>query len=256
MTLSRVVARCLVVSLVGLAAACGPEAPAPPATTGGDTPVDAATAGSLSGQVTFTGEAPRAEPLPMRADPACVAAAGSDAVSDAVLVGASGGLQNVFVYVKDGLDPKYSFPAPTDAVLLDQAGCRYRPRVLGVQVGQPLETINSDDTLHNVHGMPTKNVEFNVSQPVKGRRLTTVFTTPEVMVRFKCNVHSWMAAYVGVLPHPYFAVTAGDGSFSIPGLPPGTYTIEAWHEVFGTQTQQITIGERESGTVAFSFQAG
>jgi hypothetical protein len=103
--------------------------------------------------------------------------------------------------------------------------------------------------------MPTKNVEFNESQPIKGMRTTRVFTTPEVMVRFKCNVHSWMAAYVGVLPHPYFAVTAADGSFSIAGLPPGTYTIEAWHEVFGTRTQQITITERQNATVAFAFQA-
>ena len=172
-----------------------------------------------------------------------------------MLIDPSGGLANVFVYVKDGLDPKYSFPIPETPVVLDQVGCVYRPRVVGIRVGQPLEALNSDDTLHNVHALPTANVEFNEGQPVKGMRLSRVFDKPEVMMRFKCNVHSWMAAYVGVLPHPYFAVTAADGSFSIPGLPPGTYTIEAWHERFGTQTMQVTVADREAVTANFAFQS-
>ena len=258
MRFSRACSRGLVLSLVSLAAACGssePAAPAPPP-SGGGVAVDAATAGSLSGRVTFTGTAPVPQVLQMGADPACQAAAGGQATvaSDAVLIDADGNLANAFVYVKDGLDPKYAFPVPETPVVLDQVGCVYRPRVVGIRVGQPFEAVNSDDTLHNVHAMPRVNVEFNEGQPIKGMRLSRVFDKPEVMMLFKCNVHSWMSAYVGVLPHPYFAVTAADGSFSIPGLPPGTYTIEAWHERFGTRTLELTIGEREQMTAVFTFE--
>ena len=257
MRFSRALSQSFVLSLVMFAAACGGSEPAAPApASGGGVAVDAATAGSLSGRVTFTGTPPAPEMLQMGTDPACQAAAGgaSAVQSDAVLVDASGNVANAFVYVKDGLDPKYSFPIPETPVVLDQVGCVYRPRVVGIRVGQTFEAVNSDDTLHNVHSLPTQNVEFNEGQPLKGMRLTRVFDKPEVMMRFKCNVHSWMAAYVGVLPHPFFAVTAADGSFSIPGLPPGTYTIEAWHERFGTRTLQVTVGDREAVTANITFE--
>jgi plastocyanin len=254
MTAHRPLAVSFTIGSLLLAAGCGSD-PAPPPPSGGGVPVDAATAGSLSGRVTFTGTPLAADTLRMGTDPACVTGAGPNPQSDAVLIDASGGLRNAFVWVKDGLDSKYSFPAPSETILLDQVGCRYTPRVLGIRVGQPLEVVNSDDTLHNVHAMPLENVEFNEGQPVKGQKLTTTFPKPEVMVRFKCNVHNWMAAYVGVVAHPFFAVTSADGSFSIAGLPPGTYTIEAWHERFGTLTQQITIGDRETKTASFAFAA-
>jgi plastocyanin len=190
----------------------------------------------------------------MGSDPACIAAAGPEPVDELVLVDAtSGGLQNAFVYVKDGVDPTYAFEVPSEAVVIDQVGCRYIPRVVGVRAGQPFEVVNSDDTFHNVHAMPNANREFNQGQPLKGQRLTEVFTAPEVMVRFKCNVHSWMTAWVGVMAHPYFAVSAADGSFDLAGLPPGTYTIEAWHETLGTQTEQVTISEGQAATVSFIF---
>ncbi len=247
----------LFVTLATLSAACGsePAPPAPVAGAGGGMAVDAATAGAVSGRATFSGTPPAAEILRMGTDAACIGPDGPDQPSDAVLVDATGGLANVFVYVKDGLDAKYSFAVPQEPVLLDQAGCRYHPRVLGVRVGQPLEVLNSDDTLHNVHALPVGNAEFNEGQPIKGLRMTRFFTMPEVAVRFKCDVHSWMSAYVGVMAHPYFAVTAPDGSFSIPDLPPGTYTVEAWHERFGRMTEQVTIGERESASLAFTFSA-
>jgi plastocyanin len=241
---------------LALVAACGSEPAAPPPATGGETPVDAATAGSVSGRVTFSGTPPVPEPLRMGADAACIDPAEPDPVSDVVLVdAASEGLQNVFVYVKDGLDPRYAFEVPTEPVVLDQVGCRYSPRVIGVRAGQPFEVVNSDDTFHNVHAMPNANREFNQGQPLKGQRLTEVFTAPEVMVRFKCNVHSWMTAWVGVMAHPYFSVTAADGTFDLSGLPPGTYTIEAWHETLGTQTQQVTVAASDAQTVAFTFAA-
>ena len=242
-----------VVALAGIAA-CNSPAPEPAKSVAGK-PVDAATAGSLSGKVTFTGKPPANEPLRLGSDPACLPGAGPNPVSDAVLVSADGGVKNVFVYVKDGLDPAYSFAAPTSAVVLDQKGCRYAPRVVGVQVGQPLDIVNSDQTMHNVHAIPKVNDEFNSSQPMQGIHTTKAFTKPEVMVLFRCNVHNWMTAHVGVLPHPYFAVTNDGGAFEIKNLPPGTYTIEAWHETFGTQTAKVTIGDKQAQTVAFTFAA-
>ena len=151
--------------------------------------------------------------------------AGPNPQSDAVLIGADGALKNVFVYIKDGLDPALLVRRRRpQAVVLDQKGCIYSPRVVGVRVGQPLEIVNSDPTLHNVHALPMANQEFNQGQPFQGIRMTKTFTAPEVMVRFKCDVHGWMAAYVGVVAHPFFAVTDADGTFEMKGLPPGTYT--------------------------------
>ena len=165
-----------------------------------------------------------------------------------------GGLENVFVYVKDGLGT-YHFDIPSESVKLDQQGCRYMPHVLGARVGQPIEISNSDETMHNVHAVPDVNREFNFAQFKKGQSDVRTFTTPEVMVPFKCDVHGWMNAYVGIVEHPYFAVSSDGGKFELKGLPPGTYTIEAWHEKSGTQTQQVTIGAKESKEITFSFTA-
>lgn len=238
-----------------LVAACSSPAP-PPAPAGGGKTVDAATAGSITGHVKFEGTPPPAETLRMATDQKCVQGAGPNPQSDAVLVAADGSLKNVFVHVKDGLDPAYSFAVPTEAVVLDQKGCIYTPRVIGVRVGQTLEIVNSDPTLHNVHAVPLQNQEFNKGQPFQGMRERQVFTVPEVMVRFMCNVHGWMAAHVGVVAHPFFAVTNETGKFELKGIPPGTYTIEAWHEKFGRQTERVTITERGSQAVTFTFKAG
>jgi plastocyanin len=239
-----------------LAGSCSSEEPPPPAAAAAPgRPVDPATVGSLSGTVTFTGAVPPAEVVRMGTDQACVQGAGPNPQSDAVLVGASGALQNAFVYVKDGLDPSYAFETPMAPVVLDQKGCRYTPRVLGVRVGQPIRVLNSDATLHNVHALPMVNAEFNKSTPTLGSNTTQTFTAPEVMVRFKCDVHGWMAAWVGVVAHPFFTVTDASGAFALKGLPPGTYTIEAWHEKFGTRTSTVTIADKQAQTVSFTFTA-
>jgi plastocyanin len=169
------------------------------------------------------------------------------------VVGPDSGLENVFVSVKSGLGAR-TFPAPTAPVVLDQQGCHYTPHVVGVQVGQPLEIVNSDDTLHNVHAVPQVNEEFNIGQPIKGMKNTRKFTAREVAILFKCDVHGWMNAYVGVVEHPFFAVTAGGGRFSLETLPPGTYEIEAWHEKLGTETQTVTVGEKETKDISFTFK--
>jgi len=239
----------------GLLAGCGGKDAAPPAaTTKPGKPVDAATAGSVSGKVVFNGTPPPVETIRMTTDPVC-AQTGASVPSESAIVGANGAVKNAFVYVKDGLDPAYSFDVPTAAVVLDQQGCKYTPHVAGIRVGQPIDIVNSDDTLHNVHAMPMTNQEFNQGQPVKGFRMTKTFTAPEVMVRFVCNVHGWMRAYVGVMAHPYFAVTDADGAFKIPNLPPGTYTIGVWHETFLTQEQKVTVAEKQDATVSLTYAA-
>jgi plastocyanin len=234
------------------AAACGGSqtdsgtaAPAAPVTN----PVDPATAGAVTGTITFMGTPPPAETISMSSDPRCMNAG---AKTESVIVAGDGAVQNVFVYVKDGLG-NLKFPVPTAPLVLDQKGCQYRPHVFGVQVGQPIEILNSDNTLHNIHAWPQANQEFNKGQALQGMKDTHVFSTREVMVPFRCDVHRWMNSFVGVLDHPFFAVTGANGSFELKGLPPGTYTIEAWHEKFGTKTASVTIGAKESKDVAFTF---
>ena len=240
------------------AAACGggqQNASAPAATGAGATPpttIDPATAATVTGRISFAGTAPTPEPIKMTSDPNC-AQPGAPATTEALLVGGGGELQNVFVYVKDGLGNR-TFAVPSAPVLLNQQGCHYLPHVLGIQVGQPLEIRNDDATLHNVHALAKQNAEFNQGQPLKGMKNIHTFSTREVMVPFKCDVHGWMTSFVGVLDHPFFAVTGADGSFALKGLPPGTYTIEAWHEKLGTQTQMVTVGEKETKDVAMTFK--
>jgi plastocyanin len=243
-----------VLSALG-AFACGSPAteqpPAAPAAVG--KPVDPATARNLIGKVTFTGKAPAPQVIRMSSDPACAEHAGPKPQDNAVLVGADGALQNAFIYIKSGLDSSYAFETPSTPVVLDQKGCFYVPRVMGLRVGQPLEMANTDPTFHNVHAMPKDNREFNHGLAPGIPPMRHTFTRPEVMVRFKCDVHGWMAAHIGVMEHPFFAVSAPDGSFTLNGVPPGTYTVEAWHEVFGTRTAQVTVGADTPAALSFSF---
>ena len=241
-------------ALIVLTAACGAEKqPAPSAPPPDARRIDASKAGKVTGRVVIEGAVPANLPIQMSADPFC-SRKNSDGAAFESFVVDNGGLRNVFVYVKDGV-VGYYFEVPTDAVKLDQEGCRYRPHVLGVRVGQPLEISNSDDTLHNVHAMASVNRGFNLSQPLKNLKETRTFTAREVMVPFKCNVHNWMHAYVGVLDHPYFAVTKDGGAFEIELLPAGTYTVEAWHEKLGTRVQSVTLKENESKEITFSFKS-
>jgi len=214
--------------------------------------VSAADAATVTGKVTFSGTAPKPTAIKLSADPYCQKA-DPGLTTETEIVGPGGEVENVFVYVKDGLGNR-TFPAPTEPVTLDQKGCHYAPHVLGIMVGQPLKIVNSDNTLHNVHGLAKENKEFNQGQPIQGMQMTHVFSAKEVMIPFKCDVHNWMNAWIGVLDHPFYAVTGADGTFTIKGLPPGTYTIEAWHEKLGSQTQTVTVGAKESKTVAFTYK--
>jgi plastocyanin len=247
------------IALAASLVACGGDqsrsaTPSAPAGTPEGMKVDVSTAGDVKGTVTLTGTAPKNEPIRMNADPVCLKEAKGPQSQETYMVSGDGKLANVFVYVKDGLG-NYVFETPTESVKFDQDGCRYHPHVFGIRVNQPVEIVNSDPTLHNIHALPKANKEFNNGQPIEGMKMTHTFTEKEVMVPFKCDVHGWMNAYVGVLDHPYFAVTGDNGSFELKGLPPGTYTIEAWHEKLGTKTQSVTLGAKESKDVTFTFDA-
>jgi plastocyanin len=213
--------------------------------------VDASTAGTISGKVVFEGTAPENPVIKMGSDPAC----GSAEMRAETYVVDNGGLKNVFVYIKDGLGNKYIFDTPTQPVVVDQKGCHYVPHVVGVRTTQPLEIVNSDATLHNVHGMPKDNPEFNQGQPVQGMKQDFTFSKPEVLFPLKCDVHSWMNAYVGVVDHPFFAVTGDGGKFELRGVPAGTYTVEAVHEKLGRVSLPVTLGEKDSKDLTFSFKA-
>ena len=209
-------------------------------------------AATVIGKVNFTGTAPAMEDINMEADPFCAGMHPEPLKNEDVLLNADNTLQNVFVYVKEGLPADKKFEAPATPVTMDQKGCHYVPHVFGVQVGQAVEIVNSDSTLHNVHGMPTQSKEFNLGMPIPGMKLKRTFDKSEVMVKFKCDVHPWMHAYIGVLQHPFYSVTQESGSFEIKDLPPGDYVIEAWHEKFGTQTQKITVTDAPA-TADFTF---
>jgi hypothetical protein len=229
--------------------------PSSPSGTPSGQRVDTATAGDVKGVVNFDGVAPKNEAIKMNADPVCLREAKGTQMSETYEVGDDGKtLGNVFVYVKDGLG-NYVYDTPTETAKIDQKECRYHPHVFGMRVNQPLEIVNSDPTLHNIHAMPKANSEFNNGQPIQGMKMNHAFKAKEVMVPFKCDVHGWMNAYVGVLDHPYFAVSKENGSFEIKNLPPGTYTIEAWHEKLGATTQSVTIGAKESKDLNFTFDA-
>jgi plastocyanin len=215
--------------------------------------VDPATAGSVSGTVKLTGRRAPRKAIDMSNDPACVAAHHGKPYDESEAVNSNGTLANVFVYVKSGLDGK-KFETPATPVTIDQKGCWFTPRVLGIQVGQTLDVTNSDPVTHNIHPMAQINREWNHSQGAGDPPLARRFTKPEIMVPVKCNIHSWMHAYIGVVDNPYFAVTGDKGSFEIPNLPPGNYTIEAWQEKLGPQDQQITVGPSGKVTADFTFK--
>lgn len=226
-------------------------------TAGSTATVDMANGATITGTVKLDGKAPENKVIKMEADPVCKAAHATPAMEDRWLVGGGGEVANTFVYIKDGLGGK-TYPAPSNVQKLDQHGCQYEPHIFGVMVGQKISIVNSDQTLHNIHAHGEKNDQFNEGQPAGSSAKERTMDKVEVMVPIKCDVHGWMNCYAGVLNHPFFAVTGKDGKYSIPGVPPGDYTITAWHETLDGKGEsvdmKVTVAAKDSKTVDFSVK--
>lgn len=207
---------------------------------------------SVKGIVKFEGAAPAREAIDMKTDAVCAKAHAEPVLKEDLIVGKDGGMRNVFVYVKKGIDGK--FEAPKEAAKLDQHGCAYVPHVFGIVVGQKITVHNSDGTTHNVHTFGKKNKPINQAQPAGSKELEIEWKTAEMGVPIKCDMHPWMSAVCFVVKHPFFAVTDERGAFEIKNLPAGDYTIEAVHETLGAQTMELKVAAKESKDANFTFK--
>jgi plastocyanin len=242
--------RSAIILLTALTLTACKKSPAPNVAT--PTPaVNPATAGTITGTVHFDGAAPKRLPIDMSMDPACSLATEPN-LTEQVLV-ANHALANVYVYIKSGI-PASQAPAGTVPVVLDQKGCRYVPHVIALQQGGAVEFKNSDPTMHNIHTTPSDGSSpVDVSQAPMGAPQTQKFAAPQTMLPVRCNNHPWMNALINVAPNPYFAVTGTDGTFTLPNLPPGTYTLAAVHETLGEQDIQITVAPKSNAAASFTF---
>jgi plastocyanin len=233
-----------------------PKADAAAAPAGGAAAVpDEVNGATVTGKVIFSGTKPSPKTLDMSAVPACMNAHKTPAKSEEVVVNDNGTLKYAFVWVKSGLPTDKTWQVPATAVTITQEGCMYQPHVIAVMAGQNVDIKNADPTNHNIHPMPVNNPDFNQSQPPGSGDINHSFAREEVLVPVKCNIHPWMRAYIGVVNSPFFAVTGDDGTYTIKGLPPGTYTIEVVHEKYTPpQDQQITVGAKDSKTVDFTIK--
>jgi plastocyanin len=214
--------------------------------------VDEATAGTISGRVLFNGAAPAMPEIDMSSNPQCERQHHRPWKAETVVVNSNKTLRNVFIWIKDGL-PRARWTPPAEPAKLDQNGCVYEPHVLGLMAGQQLEILNSDPVNHNVHAESQVNPAWNESQPPRAEHKFKRFDSAEVLFPVTCSVHPWMRSYIGVSPHPFFAVTGDDGTFTLKGVPPGTYTVEAVHEKYGRKEGRLTLAPNGNATLDFAY---
>ena len=208
-------------------------------------------AGSIKGRVRLAAPPPGNPIIRMGMDPRCAAATrGKRIVQDAVVTSEDGGLANAFVHLTGSFPDA---PKASGVVTIDQQNCIYRPRVIGARVGQTIQFRNSDQTLHNVHSLSRASNDFNVGQPIRRHVFSFAPKREEVMLYIKCDVHRWMTAYVGVVDHPYFAVSSEHGTFTIDAIPPGRHTIQVWHERYGTLTESVDVTAGSTALVEFVY---
>lgn len=263
-SLRRLLALLVMLSLLSLAVACGSsddeaddEDNSNATETAGTAYKPSGNEGTITGTIAFTGAAPATKSISMDADPVC-SSTNPNAHAEDVVVN-DGKLQNVFIYVKDGktADGKslasFKFDPPSPDATLDQHGCQYRPHVLGMMSTQKLKVINSDQTTHNVNVQPKSNQGFNQAQQQGAPPISKDFPRAEVVIPIKCNQHPWMKSYLNVMRTPFFGLSGADGKFEIKNVPPGTYTVVAWHEKFGEKTMSVTVGAKESKTQDFAY---
>jgi plastocyanin len=238
--------RIFIAGVLLFAAACSAGCSAKEETPSGPVWKPAGNEGTITGLVAFAGEPPAPRKLDTASDSNC-----GEVLLDDVMT-ADGKLQNVFVYVKSGL-PQVAFETPAAEATLDQKGCKFTPRIVGVQTGQIVRITNSDPTNHNVHPIPKLNKEWNESQLAGQGPIRRKFTRQETLIPVKCNQHAWMTAFIGVVAHPFFAVSDAGGAFAIRGLPPGEYELEAWHEKFGAKTLAVKVEANAEAKAYFRF---
>lgn len=214
-----------------------------------------ASAGEVTGTVKFEGTPPKGKPIDMAKEPSCKKDYTTPPTTQAVVANSNGTLDNVVVYVSQGLPGGKTYPPPAKPVVYDQKGCMYHPHVAALQTGQDFQVVNSDQTAHNIHPLAKVNHEWNKSQPAGSPPFNEKFDKQEVAIPVKCNIHPWMRGYIAVFNHPFYSVTGTDGKFDLKDLPPGKYTLTAWQEAWGTQTQEVTITGKESKTVDFTFKS-
>ena len=214
---------------------------------------DSSSTGSVAGRVRFEGQKPEPTRISMSSDPACSKQHASAVAGEDFVLGNEGALENVVVFVSEGVNGG-SFEVPAEPAVIEQKGCVYKPHVVALQANQKLKIVNGDNTLHNIHPFPTNNREWNKAQPA-GSTMEETFPREEVAIPVKCNVHPWMRSYIAVFKHPFFAVSGQDGSFDLHNLPPGEYTVQAWHEKLGSLRQKVTVAAGEAKKMDFVFKA-
>jgi hypothetical protein len=206
--------------------------------------------GTIEGKVTYTGTPPKMKPIDMSKEPACAKMYSSPPLSQTVVTGPGNALQYVVVYISAGeTSPAHS----DDTARLDQKGCMYVPHVVPLQTGQVMQIYSDDPLSHNIHPLAKTNPEWNKAQPASSRPIVTAWDKPE-FIEVKCNIHPWMHTYFAVLKTSHYAVTDNKGSFNLKGLAPGTYTVTAWHELYGAQSQEIVIDGTEAKTADFVYK--
>ena len=249
--------------LAAMLAGCGGPKKAPPRAPGADPGEPgparerpATGSAGINGTVVFKGKPRRARPLGIDSDPVCVKAHAGSLLDEVFIYqehdDGSITVGNVFVWITSGL-PAVDYPAPGVAVVLDQKGCRFTPHTVGAMVGQAVEIRNSDPTMHNVHALSKANRPFNAGMPAGAPPLVRTFDRQEILFKIKCDAHPWMGTYVGIVEHPFFAVTKKDGKFLLPNLPAGTYQVAVAHELLKTEPQTVTIADGESRSIEFTL---
>jgi plastocyanin len=207
--------------------------------------------GTVSGKITYEGTPAKQKPIDMSKEPSCAKQYATPPTTETVVTGPNNALANVVVYISAGAPDE---AAPSKAAVFTQKGCRYLPHVLALQVNQELNVLNEDQTSHNIHPLAKTNREWNKSQPPGSPPIVDKYDKPE-MIAVKCNIHPWMHGTFAVLKNSHYSISAEDGSFSLPNLPPGKYTVTAFQESYGDQSQEVTISGSETKTVSFTFKA-